>query len=86
MHECSEKQNQLRREESRSGATQKSTIEIRCMKCNQLMMKYFICGDDSVVALQHIEIKCPRCSRVMMLKKYSEGILKSHSDKGTFKI
>ena len=48
-----------------------NVIEIRCKKCNKLMMEYFVCGDDSAVALQNIGIKCDRCKRVMILKKYS---------------
>lgn len=61
-------------------------IEIRCKKCNKLMMEYFVCGDDSTVVLQNIGIKCDRCKRVMMLKKYSEGMMKKHSENGDFKI
>ena len=53
-----------------------NVIEIRCKKCNKLMMEYFVCGDDSAVALQNIGIKCDRCKRVMILKKYSEGMMK----------
>ena len=52
-----------------------NVIEIRCKKCNKLMMEYFVCGDDSAVALQNIGIKCDRCKRVMILKKYSEGMM-----------
>lgn len=59
-----------------------NVIEIRCKKCNKLMMEYFVCGDDSAVALQNIGIKCDRCKRVMILKKYSEGMMKEHSEKG----
>ena len=33
-----------------------NVIEIRCKKCNKLMMEYFVCGDDSAVALQNIEL------------------------------
>ena len=33
-----------------------NVIEIRCKKCNKLMMEYFVCGDDSAVALQNIGI------------------------------
>lgn len=40
-----------------------NVIEIRCNKCNKLMMEYFVCGDDSAVALQNIGIKCDRCVR-----------------------
>ena len=50
------------------------------------MMEYFACGDDSAVALQNIGIKCDRCKRVMILKKYSEGMMKEHSENGTFRI
>ena len=46
-----------------------NVIEIRCKKCNKLMMEYFVCGDDSAVALQNIGIKCDRCKRVMILKE-----------------
>ena len=60
-----------------------NVIEIRC---NKLMMEYFVCGDDSTVALQNIGIKCDRCKRVMILKKYSEGMMKEHSENGTFRI
>jgi len=63
-----------------------NVIEIRCKKCNKLMMEYFVCGDDSVVALQNIGVKCDRCKRVTILKKYSEGIMKEHSENGTFRI
>lgn len=42
-----------------------NVIEIRCKKCNKLMMEYFVCGDDSAVALQNIGIKCDRCKRVI---------------------
>ena len=63
-----------------------NVIEIRCKKCNKLMMEYFVCGDDSAVALQNIGIKCDRCKRVMILKKYSEGMMKEHSENGTFRI
>ena len=52
----------------------------------KLMMEYFVCGDDSAVALQNIGIKCDRCKRVMILKKYSEGMMKEHSENGTFRI
>ena len=34
-----------------------NVIEIRCKKCNKLMMEYFVCGDDSAVALRNIGIK-----------------------------
>ena len=61
-------------------------IEIRCKKCNKLMMEYFMSGDDSAVALQNIGIKCDRCKRVMILKKYSEGIMKEHSENGSCRI
>ncbi len=44
-----------------------NVIEIRCKKCNKLMMEYFVCGDDSAVALQNIGIKCDRCKRVMIM-------------------
>ena len=44
-----------------------NVIEIRCKKCNKLMMEYFVCGDDFAVALQNIGIKCDRCKRVMIL-------------------
>lgn len=30
--------------------------------------------------------KCDRCKRVMILKKYSEGMMKEHSENGTFRI
>ena len=60
-----------------------NVIEIRCKK---LMMEYFVCGDDFAVALQNIGIKCDRCKRVMILKKYSEGMMKEHSENGTFRI
>ena len=60
-------------------------IDFYC-KCNKLMMEYFVCGDDSAVALQNIGIKCDRCKRVMILKKYSEGMMKEHSENGTFRI
>lgn len=50
------------------------------------MMEYFVCVDDSAVAFQNIEIKCNRCKRVMMLKKYSEGMRKEHSENGTLRI
>ena len=63
-----------------------NVIEIRCKKCNKLMMEYFVCGDDSVVAFQNIGVKCDRCKRVTILKKYSEGIMKEHSENGTFRI
>ena len=62
-----------------------NVIEIRCKKCNKLMMEYFVCGDDSAVALQNIGIKCDRCKRVMILKKYSEGMMKEHSGNGTYR-
>ena len=52
----------------------------------KLMMEYFVCSDDSAVALQNIGIKCDRCKRVMILKKYSEGMMKEHSENGTFRI
>ena len=61
-------------------------IEIRSKKCNKLIMEYFVCGDDSAVALQNIDYKCDRCKRVMILKKYSEGMKKEHSENGTFRI
>ena len=56
-----------------------NVIEIRCKKCNKLMMEYFVCGNDSAVALQNIGIKCDRCKRVMILKKYSEAWLSGRS-------
>lgn len=61
-------------------------IEIRCKKCNKLMMEYYPCGDESSVALQNIGMKCSRCKRVIILKKYSEGMMKEHSENGTFRI
>ena len=70
----------------RTESNKENVIEIRCKKCNKLMMEYFVCGDDSAVALQNIGIKCDRCKRVMILKKYSEGMMKEHSENGTFRI
>ena len=63
-----------------------NVIEIRCKKCNKLMMEYFVCGDDSAVALQNIGIKCDRCKRVMILKKYSEGMMKHNLEREAFRI
>ena len=63
-----------------------NVIEIRCHKCNKLMMEYFVCGDDSAVALQNIGIKCDRCKRVMILKKYSEGMMKHNLEREAFRI
>ena len=63
-----------------------NVIEIRCKKCNKLMMEYFVCGDDSAVALQNIGIKCERCKRVMILKKYSEGMMKHNLEREAFRI
>ena len=63
-----------------------NVIEIRCTKCNKLMMEYFVCGDDSAVALQNIGIKCDRCKRVMILKKYSEGMMKHNLEREAFRI
>ena len=51
-----------------------------------MCMKYFVCGDDSAVALQNIGIKCDRCKRVMILKKYSEGMMKENSEDGILRI
>lgn len=72
--------------EERTELNKYKVIEIRCKKCNKLMMEYFMSGDDSAVVLQNIGIKCDRCKRVMMLKKYSEGMMKEHSENGIFKI
>ena len=63
-----------------------NVIEIRCKKCNKLMMEYFVCGDDSTVALQNIGIKGDRCKRGMILKTYSAGMMKEPSEHGTFRI
>lgn len=30
-----------------------NVVDIRCKKCNKLMMEYYLCGDDSAVALQN---------------------------------
>ena len=53
-------------------------FEIRCKKCNKLMMEYYSCGNDSIIALQNIGIKCGRCKRVMIIKKYTEGMMKEN--------
>ena len=50
-----------------------NVIEIRCKKCNKLMMEYFVCGDDFAVALQNIGIKCDRCKRVMYCNKLRQS-------------
>ena len=50
------------------------------------MMEYFMSVDDSAVVLQNIGIKRDRCKRVMILKKYSEGMMKEHSENGIFRI
>ena len=49
------------------------------------MMEYFVCGDDSV-ALRILGLSVTDASRVMILKKYSEGMMKEHSENGTFRI
>lgn len=81
MYSLEQKKKQMKEEKR-----QNSIIEIRCRKCNKLIMKYFVCGDDSFVALQNVGIKCDRCKRVMILKKCSEGLIKNHLDNGSFKI
>lgn len=63
-----------------------NVIEIRCKKCNKLIMEYFMSGDDNAVVAQNIGIKCDRCKRVMLLKKYSEGMMKDYSDNGAFRL
>ena len=63
-----------------------NVIEIRCKKCNKLMMEYFVCGDDSAVALQNIGIKCDRCNPAAQDEECSEGMMKEHSENGTFRI
>ena len=70
----------------RTELNKENVIEIRCKKCNKLMMEYFVCGDDSTVALQNIGIKCDRCKRVMILKKYSEGMMKHNLEREAFRI
>lgn len=72
--------------EERTELNKDKVIEIRCKRCNKLMMEYFMGGDDSSVVLQNIGIKCDRCKRVMILKKYSEGMIKEHSENGIFRI
>ena len=63
-----------------------NVIEIRCKKCDELMMEDFVCGDESAGALQNIGIKCDRCKRVMILKKYSEGMMKHNLEREAFRI
>ena len=70
----------------RTELNKENVIEIRCKKCNKLMMEYFVCGDDSAVALQNIGIKCDRCKRVMILRKYSEGMMKHNLEREAFRI
>ena len=70
----------------RTELNKENVIEIRCKKCNKIMMEYFVCGDDSAVALQNIGIKCDRCKRVMILKKYSEGMMKHNLEREAFRI
>lgn len=61
-------------------------IELRCKQCKQRVMDYMVTGDDEMIVLQNLTIKCCRCKRVMMLKKYTEGVLRMHSVKGTYRI
>lgn len=61
-------------------------IELRCKECKQRLMDYTLVGEDDRIVLQGITIKCYRCKRVLMLEKYTEGILRQHSVKGTYRI
>lgn len=72
--------------EERTELNKENVIEIRCKKCNKLIMEYFMSGDDNAVVVQNIGIKCDRCKRVMLLKKYSEGMMKDYSDNGAFRL
>ena len=50
------------------------------------MMDYTLVHDDERIVLQGITIKCSRCKRVMILKKYTEGMIRAHAEKGVFRI
>lgn len=61
-------------------------IELRCKECKQRLMDYTLVGEDATIVLQGITMKCGRCKRVLTLKKYTEGMLRQHSVKGTYRI
>lgn len=59
-------------------------IELHCKACNMRFFDYIVTGDDNTIALQGISLKCSRCKRVLILKKYTEGILKSRAENGKY--
>ena len=61
-------------------------IELRCKQCKQYIMDYTLSQNDEEIAVQHITIKCHRCKRVIAMKKYTEGIIRKHSENGMFGI
>ena len=61
-------------------------IDIRCRRCNRLMMQYYTCADSNGIVLQGIGVKCERCKRVVVFKKYTEEMIKHRIDNGSFKI
>ena len=65
---------------------EKDYIELHCKECNMRMMDYTLSYNDELVVLQGITMKCHRCKRVMMLKKYTEGILRTRARNGVFRI
>ena len=47
---------------------------------------YMVTGNDKTIVLQGISLKCARCKRVLVLKRYTEGMLRTHSVQGKFRI
>ena len=55
-----------------------NVIEIRCKKCNKLMMEYFVCGDDSLWHFRILEL-----SVTMQASDDTQEVFRGN-DEGTF--
>ena len=61
-------------------------IELHCKECNMRFFDYMVTGNDKMIVLQGISLKCARCKRILVLKKYTEGMLRTHSVQGKFRF
>ena len=60
-------------------------IDFYCKGCKKsFKVTYLLTGIDEKIVMENVFMKCHTCKRVAVLKKYQEGVIRTHQKNGQF--